>query len=112
MKKIPRSIDGLGRSPHRAWVLLCLVVVISLPGCERPTANSAPAEGSKRDLLIAYDILSDTLSDESKLGALLLLKRVTFNRPVPELEDLMKRISGGRATSGFRLCARNRLGFI
>ncbi len=80
------------RRPDLAWLLLGLIMVsLLLPGCERLTTDPIPAQKSNRDLLIAYSILSDTLADESKLGALLLLKRVTFARPVPEIEDIMKR---------------------
>ena len=77
-----------------AWLLLGLITgSLLLPGCERPARDPIPAQKSNRDLLIAYSILSDTLADESKLGALLLLKRVTFQRPVPEIEDIMNRLA-------------------
>ncbi len=94
MKQHLRYYGEVRRRPDSAWLLLGLIMgSLLLPGCERPTADPIPAQKSNRDLLIAYGILSDTLADESKLGALLLLKRVTFNRPVPEIEDIMKRLS-------------------
>ncbi len=89
-----RSKIEIGRRPDLAWLLLGLLMgSLLLPGCERPTADPVPAQESNRDLLIAYGILSDTLADESKLDTLLLLKRVTFSRPVPEIEDIMKRLA-------------------
>ena len=57
----------------------------SLP---RPATSS-----TDQDLLTAYQLLEDTLREESRLGLLGVLKKITFRRPVPEIEDIMKRLS-------------------
>ena len=60
-------------------------------GCDRlPTSEPAPpATSAHEDLLMGYELLSDTLSDESRLGGLKLLKTVTFSGPVEEVGEAM-----------------------
>ena len=44
-------------------------------------------------LLTAYVLLEETLSQEAKLGALGFLKKITFRRPVSEVDDIMSHLS-------------------
>ena len=53
------------------------------------TASTAVDQG----LLTAYVLLEDTLSQEAKLSALAFLKKITFRRPVPEIDEVMHRLS-------------------
>lgn len=90
----------LGRFSLVVWALLLV------PGCalskgeqqaELPRSGSAaPDQG----LLTAYELLESTLTEESRLGLLGFLKKITFSRPVPEIEDIMTRLA---ETSGQRL---------
>ena len=79
--------------PRFAAIALGSVALIVWGVASAPTSRAETRATARRDLLIAYDILANTLSDEAKLKWLGILKRITFSRTVPEVEDLMKRIS-------------------
>lgn len=76
-----------------------LILALVLSGCpasdKEPTSNRKPAASAvvNQGLLTAYVLLEDTLSQEAKLGALGFLKRITFSRPVPEIDEIMNRLS-------------------
>lgn len=76
-----------------------LVMALLFSGC--PVVESENAQSEKKPaaaevdqgLLTAYFLLEDTLSQEKHLGALGFLKKITFSRPVPEIEELMHRLA-------------------
>lgn len=76
-----------------------LILALVLSGCpasdKEPTSNRKPAASAvvNQGLLTAYVLLEDTLSQEAKLGALGFLKKITFSRPVPEIDEIMNRLS-------------------
>ncbi|GEM_PF-3245720 len=78
---------------------LSLALAFAVSGCpvsekeSTPSQNSAAATEVDQGLLTAYVILEDTLSQEAKLGALGFLKKITFSRPVPEVDEIMYRLS-------------------
>ncbi len=81
-------------------MMLFIVLTFTMVGCPIPEEGNASGKksptadsGVSQGLLTAYAILEDTLSQEAKLGALGFLKKITFSRPVPEIDALMKRIS-------------------
>lgn len=92
-----RTIRRLGEGSLFPGLLLILAIAVS--GC--PTSESESGGGGKpttstasnQGLLTAYLLLEDTLSQEAKLGALGFLKKITFDRPVPEIDEIMDRIS-------------------
>ena len=47
----------------------------------------------RNDLLIGYDLLANTLSEESRLKALGWYRKLTFRRPVEEVETLLETLS-------------------
>ncbi len=47
-----------------------------------------PAPAGHEDLLTGYDLLADVLSDESQLGALVFLKKLTLRAPVEDVEAI------------------------
>lgn len=79
--------------------VLSLILTFAVTGCpasdKEPTPNPKPAASAvvNQGLLTAYVLLEDTLSQEAKLGALGFLKRITFSRPVPEIDEIMNRLS-------------------
>lgn len=92
---VPKAGPGSLIRHGRRLVAVALVAGF-LTACSFASVPASPAQApapARRDLLIAYDILADTLADEAKLKWLALLKRMTFSRAVPEVEALMKRIS-------------------
>ena len=88
-----RSTRPRRAAPRFAAIGLGCVVLIACSVAPTPASRAENQKTGSRDLLIAYAILAETLSDESKLKWLGLLKRVTFSRTAPEVEDLLKRIS-------------------
>jgi hypothetical protein len=76
-----------------------IVLALGSTGCQAAKEAATPAQKSTRSsmqhqgLLTAYALLEDTLSQEAKLGALAFFLKVTFRRPVPEIDDLMHRLS-------------------
>lgn len=88
-----RSTRPLRSVPRLAAIALGSLALIVCGNASAPASWAENQKAASRDLLIAYDILAETLSDESKLKWLGLLKRVTFDRTAPEVEDLLKRIS-------------------
>jgi hypothetical protein len=57
---------------------------------DRPADSSTTVD---QGLLTAYVLLEDTLSQESTLGALGFFKKITFSEPVPEIDEIMSRLS-------------------
>ena len=95
---LPATLDRrLGNRSLLFGLLLVLTVIVS--GC--PTSEKENETGGKpatsatgnQGLLTAYFLLEDTLSQEAKLGALGFMKKITFDRPVPEIDEIMNRIS-------------------
>jgi hypothetical protein len=82
-----------------SFVGLSLVLAFVVSGC--PSSNEVKAlddekgasAAGNQGLLTAYVLLENTLSQESKLGALAFLKKITFRRPVPEIDEIMDRLS-------------------
>ena len=60
-------------------------------GCDRLKTSEPvpPSTSAHEDLLMGYQLLADTLSDESHLRALKLLKKLTFQGPVEEVGKAM-----------------------
>lgn len=87
------------RSPRSPGILvgaLGLALVLALLGCPRhPTAEVTDGLSAQRrqDLLVGYNLLADTLSDESRLGTLDLFKKLTLNAPNDAIAKLMKTLS-------------------
>lgn len=67
------------------------LVALQLGGCDRlqGAEPAPPATSSHQDLLMGYELLADTLNDESHLRALKLLKKITFRGPVEEVGQAM-----------------------
>jgi hypothetical protein len=77
-------------------ILIASVVLFFSIGCqmnEDDAAKPPKAGGTDQGLLTAYELLESTLGEETRLGMLGIFKRLTFQRPVPEIEDIMKRMS-------------------
>ena len=78
----------------RARVFLSGVAALALllcAGCERLEGSkpAPPSTSAHEDLLMGYDLLADTLSDESQLRMLKLFKKITFRGAVDEVNDTM-----------------------
>jgi hypothetical protein len=65
--------------------------VILLGGLACGSADQ-PAPTGNEDLLTGYGLLADVLSDESQLGALVLLKKLTLRAPVEEVEAIARKL--------------------
>jgi hypothetical protein len=82
-----------------SFVGLSLVLAFVVSGCpssnevKAPDHEKAASAAGNQGLLTAYVLLENTLSQESKLGALAFLKKITFRRPVPEIDEIMDRLS-------------------
>jgi hypothetical protein len=81
-----------------SWALGLLIgtVLLALVGCDRRPAAETTAKShakSRQDLLMGYDLLASTLSDESSLGTLDFFKKITFNGPNKEIDKMMKALS-------------------
>ncbi|MGH0030561.1 MAG: hypothetical protein ACQGVC_12270 [Myxococcota bacterium] len=82
--------------------LLAASAVLALLGCDALAARE-PAPGGppdREDLRIGYQLLADTLADESRLRLLKLFKTITFRGPVEEVGatmDTLARASKQRA---------------
>jgi hypothetical protein len=95
----PPGSGDLPSKPGFQWSVVFLMSVCLATGCSffggfepsdrRADSSSAVDQG----LLTAYVLLEETLSQESKLGALGFLKKITFREPVPEIDDIMSRLS-------------------
>jgi hypothetical protein len=70
--------------------ILVLSVAVALACSAAEPQETVPEH---QDLLTGYDLLADVLSDESQLGALLLLKRLTLRAPVPEVAEIAKELA-------------------
>ena len=88
------------RAIHRGlrpvWLLLVFLVLLAPTGCGRRPAAETTANSPaypREDLLIGYDLLANTLSDESRLGTLDLYKKLTLRGPVEEIDQMMKTLS-------------------
>ena len=77
-----------------------LLIFTACPMAQEEAAKKPTAGRSDQGLLTAYELLESTLGEEAQLGLLGIFKRFTFQRPVPEIEDIMKRVG---ATSKKRL---------
>jgi len=76
--------------------LLLALTVLACPSAEKESASSqrpTASTGVDQGLLTAYVLLEDTLAQEAKLGALGFLKKITFSRPVPEVDEIMNQLS-------------------
>jgi hypothetical protein len=64
-------------------------------GCDQlQKSEPAPsASAAHQDLLMGYELLANTLADESKLGALKWLKTLTLSGPVDEVRTTMDALS-------------------
>ena len=91
--------DNRRSKPSSRWLVILLMTTFFATGCALMgggNEDESPAKASTevdQGLLTAYVLLADTLSQESKLGALGFLKKITFRRPVPEIDDIMNRLS-------------------
>ncbi|MDG1957257.1 MAG: hypothetical protein P8K76_17210 [Candidatus Binatia bacterium] len=74
-------------------LLLCL---LGAPTSIAETSGEAKPETSN-DLLIGYSLLDTTLSGESMLKWLLMVRQATFQSPAKATEDLLTRISKASA---------------
>ena len=70
---------------------LLAVLALSVAGCDQLQGSEPkpPSTSAHEDLLMGYTLLADTLSDESHLRALKILKKVTFRGPVEEVGKAM-----------------------
>ena len=88
-------------------VLFCgslLVLSTVLAGCENESAPCVQTADQKHeDLLIGYQILTDTLADESKLNLLKIFKKIVAGGTVDEVEDFMERIAKSASDRGAEL---------
>jgi hypothetical protein len=69
------------------------VGLLVLVGCGQPAvaeAGANPKGYARQDVLIGYDLLADTLSDESGLGTLDLFKTLTLVGPNDAIGKMMK----------------------
>jgi hypothetical protein len=83
-------------SSSAALALLIGAVLVAPIGCGLwPFAKATPEPIApvRQDLLIGYDLLADTLSDESGLATLDLFKTLTFNAPNDAIAKLMQTLS-------------------
>ncbi|MBK7977567.1 MAG: hypothetical protein IPK07_31370 [Deltaproteobacteria bacterium] len=80
----------------RAFGSAVVAALLALSSCAQPPAetrsprSTAPAH---QDLLVGYDLLADTLADESHLGTLDLFKTLTLNAPNDAVAKLMHTLS-------------------
>lgn len=79
------------RDLSRHVAILLVAGLVAGGGCDRLQASdpAPPGTSAHQDLLMGYELLADTLADESHLRALKLLKKVTFRGPVEEVSALM-----------------------
>ena len=91
----PRSIR------RRASILAVCFVLPLLFGCESaaPEPCLQSEDDQHQELLVGFNLLADTLADESKLGLLNFFKKITFRGSVEEIDELISIIS---AASGER----------
>ena len=75
----------------RIFVASFVCALLATIGCARLHASEAPLPSSSahEDLLMGYDLLEDTLADESNLGTLKILKTITFSGPAKEVGEVM-----------------------
>lgn len=80
----------------RDRLFFAMVLLVLATGCASREGASLPkpvSSAADQNLLTCYQLLEDTLREESRLGLLGTLKKITFQRPVPEIEDIMTRLS-------------------
>ena len=92
------------RLPRFRQKVSLLAVCLALPllfGCESaaPEPCLQSEDDRHEDLLVGFNLLADTLADESKLGLLNFFKKITFRGSVEEVDELISTIS---AASGER----------
>ena len=86
---------------RKVSLLVVSLVLPALFGCEpaAPEPCLQSADDRHQELLIGFNLLADTLADESKLGLLNIFKKITFRGSVEEVDELISTIS---AASGER----------
>lgn len=85
--KVSRSLRRV------AFTVLIIFGVESLGGGLGWIGSAKAANTTHEDLLIGYSLLEGSLSDETGLKWLLLVRKLTLNKPPPEIAKLMERIS-------------------
>ena len=77
-------------------VVIASTLLLILTGCPLEGDGDAQKPSARQldqSLLTAYELLEEPLGEEAKLGMLEILKKITCQRPVPEIEDIVKRLS-------------------
>ena len=85
--------------------LLMAAALLAL-GCHRQTAaegTTGLSEEKHQDLLVGYSMLADTLSDESKLGKLDVVKTLMLDAPNDAISKLMEKLSDASKQRGDEL---------
>jgi hypothetical protein len=84
---------------------LAACVLLAGAGCDQPETSkpALPATAAQQDLLMGYELLADTLAEESQLGALKVLKKLTFRGPVEEVGEAMDAIGKASKRRGKEL---------
>ncbi len=96
----------------RALELAVAAGLLALLGCAEPLAGTASpklAGPVQQDLLVGYDLLADTLADESRLGTLDLFKTLTLNAPNDAVAKLMHTLSDASKRRASELTRLRRL---
>jgi hypothetical protein len=96
-----------------AVVCVCVLAVLPLlSACEskEPPPCTPTADQKHEDLLVGYQILTDTLADESKLNLLKIFKKIVAGGTVDEVEDLMERLADSASDRGAELKKLRELG--
>ena len=87
--------------------LICALLVAGLPlvsACQTEVPPCEPTSDQQhQDLLTGYELLKDTLADESKLQLLTIFKRIFASGTAPEIEELMGKISDSANSRGAEL---------
>ena len=97
------------RRTARAGLVACAVLLASCAPPEAKNTTSSPHGGASEDLLIGYGLLADTLSDESKLGWLKWVKRLTLDAPIDSVRALLDELSAAAKADAKALAALREL---
>ena len=91
------------KSPSQARRLRLLPVLVAVflvsafaPEASRPLGSTGVARAESRtqqDLEMGYSLLESSLGDETDLKWLLLMRKLTLNKPPAEIASIMERIS-------------------
>jgi hypothetical protein len=93
-------------------LLLISAVLSALVGCDHKSEKKTTAdstEHSRQDMLIGYDLLAYTLSEESRLSTLNLFKNLTFKSPNKAIENMMQTLSDASKRRASELTKLRRL---